>query len=423
MSESNIAFLSVTDLLMKTLENAAKDLVRRCITECASRHNFDASEEIRFLGVENLSLIRKQMVRKSGPRSEKKPKERKPKKKDRVIPLPFDEERVDGSCCQGLAYNRGLFTQCQKKVDDSQEFCSNCLEQCSTNSSGLPDCGTVEQRLSCGLYDFKDSKGRSPILYSKILEKMKISSEEVSDLKLIVNPIHFQVPEEKKKTSGRPKKAKGAIESENVTDLFAKLTAEEEEPMFQEEEEKPKKSKSKGKLTEEEKEAKKAQFEEERAIKKAEKEAKLAEEKAEREAKKAQEKTEREAKLALEKAEREAKKAQEKAEREAKKSTEKTSKAKKGKEEAPKEVAVEPPKEVAVEVEAPKAAVVEEAPKKLSVIKKTIKGKTYLWSKSTNVLYDCSTRDEVGIYDPATDTINELPEEEDEEEEVEEYDE
>ncbi len=76
MSQFN-ASIAVTELLMKTLENCAKDLASRCISEAASRHGFDASEEIRVLGLENLTLIRKQMAKKSVSKGEKVLKEKK----------------------------------------------------------------------------------------------------------------------------------------------------------------------------------------------------------------------------------------------------------------------------------------------------------------------------------------------------------
>ena len=170
------ASISVTELLMKTLENCAKDLASRCINEAAQRHGFDASEEIRALGLENLSLIRKQMAKKSASKGEKVVKEKKPraiKEKKSVFPMPFIAELVDIGGCQGLAYNRGLFTQCSKKRMENGNFCNGCQGEADKNASGCPDCGTVEQRLASGLYEFKDSKGRSPVSYVKVLEKLK----------------------------------------------------------------------------------------------------------------------------------------------------------------------------------------------------------------------------------------------------------
>jgi chemotaxis protein histidine kinase CheA len=432
MEEFVMPQLSVTELLMKSLENAAKDLVTKCITECAFKHGFDASEEIKRLGVENLSLNRKQMVRKG-----KSQKISVTKEKKSVCPMPFIAEKVDFMGCHGLSYNRGLFTQCEKKVSNADgmnpgRFCKKCLEECDKSELGVPVCGTIQARLECEPYEFKDTKGRSPVLYSKVLKKLQISSEKVKELQQILNPIHFQeIPKAKKarkvkeaktgekKSKGRPKKSAIAIETETVEDIYTKManTIEvEEEIVFEEEEEEevpvkasPKSSK-KTALSEEEKEMKKLIAEEEKRIKKAEREAKLAQAKAEKEAKlaqekaekaaekaekKAQEKAEREAKLAQAKAEKEAKRLQEKAERDAKKS--------KKPESSPTPEPVPSPTEKSTDVI--KASRVE------------IEGKMYLKDKNSGVLYDPATRDAVGIYDEESETIMPIPTEEEEDEE------
>ena len=424
------ASIAVTELLMKTLENCAKDLASRCISEAASRHGFDASEEIRVLGLENLSLIRKQMAKKSVSKGEKK--EKKPKKeKKSVFPMPFVAELTDIAGCQGLAYNRGLFTQCTKKRMENGNYCKGCQTEADKNASGCPDCGTVESRLATGLYEFKDPKGRSPISYVKVLEKLKLSvltaEEESGKLNIDIPEEHFVVVEKssskQKKESvarGRPKKT-GAVEADNVTDLFAKLSAEGEgeDEVIEDGEDKPVKASSKqtkAKLSDEEKAAKKAALEEERAIKKAEREAKLALEKAEREEKRKAEaelkKAEREAKLAAEKAEREAKRLAEKAERDSKKAAEKAekeaNKGSKGKKSAAKEETKAAPEPVVKPAAAPAPA-----PAKVSVSRIQIAGKAYLKS-STNILYDPNTKEEVGLWDPESKTIKELPEEDDE---------
>jgi hypothetical protein len=418
------ASIAVTELLMKTLENCARDLASRCIKECADKHGFNAEEEIRALGLENLSLIRKQMAKKSGSKAPKEKKERVVKEKKSVFPMPFIAENVDIAGCQGLAFNRGLFTQCSKQRMENGNFCKGCQTEADKNSSGCPDCGTVESRLATGLYEFKDPKGRSPVSYVKVLEKLKLSSEqaleEAGKLNLELSDDHFVVVEKSKKAlKGRPKKAAGAIEADNVTDLFAKLTAEGEEEVIEDGEEKPTKASSKqkkSKLSDEEKAIKKAALEEERALKKAEREAKLAEEKAEREAKRKaeleQKKLEREAKIAEEKAEREAKRAQEKLEREQKKAAEKAEKeVAKGSKGTKKSVAKVETK-VEATVEAPPAA----APAKVSVTRIQIAGKPYLKS-SNNILYNPETKEEVGLWDPESKTIKDLPEDDEEEEE------
>ena len=434
MSQFN-ASIAVTELLMKTLENCAKDLASRCISEAASRHGFDASEEIRVLGLENLSLIRKQMAKKSVSKGEKK--EKKPKKeKKSVFPMPFVAELTDIAGCQGLAYNRGLFTQCTKKRMENGNYCKGCQTESDKNASGCPDCGTVESRLATGLYEFKDPKGRSPMSYVKVLEKLKLSEnaalEEAGKLNIEISEEHFVVlagakeksSSKQKKESvarGRPKKT-GAVEADNVTDLFAKLSAEGDEEVIEDgedlAEQKPVKAK-KAKLSDEEKAAKKAALEEERAIKKAEREAKLALEKAEREEKRKAEaevkKQEREAKIAAEKAEREAKRLAEKAERDAKKAAEKALAEQKKEAKSKKAPEGKAAKEEPKAAPAPPAAAAP-APTKVSVSRIQIDGKSYLKS-STNILYDPNTKEEVGLWDPESKTMKELPDAEEEEEE------
>ena len=306
------ASFSVTELLTKTLENVAKDLAMRCIKECAVRHGFDASEEFRILGLENIVLIKKQMTKKG--KSEKKSKR----------PVISEEEKAAKKAAKVLERE-------EKKAAKKAEQAAK-----------------------------KAEKGT--------------------------------------KSKGRPKKAIGVIEAENVDDLFAKLTAEpvEEEQIIIIEE--PIVKSKKVVLTEEEKAIKKAALEAERLAKKAEKEAKEAVEKAQREAKRQQEKAEREAAKALEKAEKEAAKALAKA-----------SKAKK--------VDVVVPQSVVVA-----AQPVAVAPQSVSVSGITIGNVKYMKSK-TNILYDPKTKEAVGMWDPVNKVIIPLPEEEEEEVEEEEEEE
>ena len=436
MSQFN-ANMQVTELLMKTLENAAKELASRCIKEVALKHGLNAEEEIRFLGLENLSLIRKQMAKKSGPKKEKVVKEKIVKEKKSVFPMPFISESVDISGCQGLAFNRGLFTQCSKKRMENGEFCKGCQSEADKNASGCPDCGTVGQRLATGLYEFKDPKGRSPVSYLKVLEKLKLSSEqaveEAEKQSIEISEEHFQVIDIAKKSKGRPsKKTSGVVSADNITDLFAALTPEAQDKQDSEEDT-VKVSPKKVKLSDEEKALKKAALELDRAQKKAEREAKLAIEKAEKDAiRKAEaekKKAEREAKLAVEKAEREAKRLAEKAEREAKKAQEKAlkeaEKANKGKKTS--EAVVANPEPVvsdklmstptAAAAATPTPAATPAA--KVTVTRISINGVNYLKS-TNNILYNPSTKEEVGIYDPVTKTINSLPDDDEEEEEDEE---
>jgi hypothetical protein len=325
------ASIEVTELLMKTLENVARGLASKCIMESGKRHGFDVEEEIRLLGLEKVCLTRKPMGKKGS--KEKKVEKLVLKENKSLYPMPFVPERVDMVGCGGLSYNRGLFTQCTKKRMENGKFCNGCQSEADKNASGCPDCGTIESRLQSKLYEFKDPKGRSPTSYIKVLEKMKLpiekASEEAGKLSIVIPNEHLISIEAPKKTKGRPKSVKksDAVEANDVSDLFAKLTVENNDDTAVSSDDGEDVPIKKAKLSDEEKAAKKALLEEERAIKKAEREAKLNQEKEEREAKRKAEidikKAEREAKVTQEKEEREAKREAEKLEREAKREAEK----------------------------------------------------------------------------------------------------
>jgi hypothetical protein len=427
------ASITVTELLTKTLENAAKELAARCIRECAKKYGFVAEDEIRALGLENLNLIKKKMTKKSGSKKAVIAVQKKEKKS--VFPMPFEKSSVVETNCQGLSFNRGLFTQCSKEKMENSSFCKGCQTEADKNSSGCPDCGTVACRLATDLYSFKDPKGRSPVSYVKLLEKLKLSVEdaltEAGNKHIELSNDHFTVVE--KSSKGRPKKSAKPVESsDNAGDLFAKLTAEhEEEDMFEiADDSSESKASNKAKLSDEEKALKKAALEEERAAKKLlaqqqreaaialEKEAKKVEretkaalekeaKKIERETKAALEKAARETKAAEEKAARETKVAEEKAAREAKRLLEKE--LKKGSKKAAS------PKTTPVVVVAPVSPPV----KKVGVTRMAFGGIQYLKSEN-NMLYNPETKEEVGIWDPETKTIKELPEDEESDEEEEE---
>ena len=418
------ASVSVTELLTKTLENVAKDLASRCIMECAARYGFDGAEEIRNLGLENLNLIKKQMTKKGAgaKKAMKAPKEKTvtAKKSKSTFPLPFSSVNACG--CQGLAFNRGLFTQCTKDVMENGHFCQGCQSEADKNASGEPDCGTVAQRIATGLYEFKDPKGRSPVSYVKVLEKLKLSveqaMEEAGKQGIEISDEHFEVKtKEKVSARGRPKKAAASIEAENVTDLFTKLAIDTE--IVEEAVEEVQEKKKSAKLSEEEKAAKKAELEAQREQKKQERAALQALDKEtkrlEKEAKLAEEKAAKEAKLAEEKAAKALKIAEEKAAKELKIAEEKAAKAAK-----PAKKTTEKKGKVTAEAAPVVAVAVPEAPTKVSVSKITIEGKEYLKS-AANILYDPATKEEMGLYDPISKTMKELPEDDEEEEEEEDY--
>ena len=415
--------VSVTELWMKTLENTTKDFGARVTQALAAKYGFSNDEAIKFLGLESVAINRKAMAKRSKSvikeKKVKEPKEKKAKKE--TILLPFCNN-VDATLCHGIAYNHGLFTQCAKKPLENHSFCKGCQAQADKNANGEPDCGTIEGRMAVPLFEFKDSKGRSPVSYAKIMKKFGYTKEQVeAEIGKPLDSVHFEEPE-KKKTSGRPKKAADAVAT-STDDIFNGLTADNGSEMG---EETPKKKSAK--LSEEEKAEKKAKLEAERAEAKRLRDEKEAAEKAERAEKRAAEleakKAEREAKKEAEKAEKEAKKAEEKAkkaqEKAEKEAQEKAEKEAKKAQKSNKSSPVSPvATETKVEEKKTEEAVVPK--KKMGVVKIEIEGTTYYLNKETKIVYDPKTKEEVGTYDEANKKLIPLPEEEDEEIEEEGY--
>jgi len=107
-------------------------------------------------------------------------------------------------CCIGLKKALGLYTQCKKEC--SGEYCVGCLKSLEINGGKSPY-GTVYDRMKCGIMEYKDPQGKSPIAFTKIMKKLNLSREEVElegkRLGISIPECHF---EEKIEKRGRPKK-------------------------------------------------------------------------------------------------------------------------------------------------------------------------------------------------------------------------
>jgi hypothetical protein len=196
------------------------------------KYGFDADEALRMLCLENITVEndKNENVKKSKSNS-KADKSNVSKKK--TVPMPFIAELVDFSLCNALTYNKGLFTQCGKKQVEGSVYCKKCNADLG-DVSGIPNCGTVQQRLETGLYEFKDSKGRTPVSYITFLEKQKFTMDdaldEVEQLGAVIDDIHFRPIETKKAPRGRPKKITGEIKADKPIDLYAALLPEKPKP-------------------------------------------------------------------------------------------------------------------------------------------------------------------------------------------------
>lgn len=357
--------------LLRMMESVRLDTVNAC----ALKYGFNSEEALSSLGVLSLSEGAKKSTKKEA-------KTKTEKREKPSVPLPFKGSIQEG-CCSGLKQNHGLLTQCQNTCDT--EYCKGCQKQCDKNASGKPDCGSVTDRMAAYMsgLEFRDPKGRAPTAYAKVVQKLKLTREQVESeagkFNIVLEDSDFALPESKRgrpkkavsdtdsetsgepKKRGRPKKAEKPVEVSSTEDLFASLISEVKasSPRPAPANEEPKLSK---------KELKEAE-------KKAAKEQKEAEKQAAKD-KKAQEK-------AAAKAEKDSKK-----------------------------------KEPKAEVKAAVAAVEEEKEDEvvLSVKKFEFKGKMYLRT-ADNVLYDAETQDEVGVFNEAQQKIEECELESESEEE------
>lgn len=387
----------VSEQLNRMMLNAAQDLAQRAVCECASRYNFDSDEAIRHLGLVNVKMSRTKPI--------------VVREKVAVVkaafPMPFNGEFND-NCCYALRQNNGLYTQCQiarkSKTTDGKngDFCKQC-QVLADKTDGMPEYGTIQQRMAADVFEYVDPKGRKPTSYTKVMKKYKFTQEEALEEagKFNINIIsnHFVVPEgeakkgrpaskaekepkEPKGAKGRPKKTKKVLQIEgDDDDLFASLVADansEEESVIVA----PKK---KGKTDEE-----KAAEEAIKAQEKQEKEAKRLQEKADKEAKLALDKQEKEMKLVFEKAQRELKKAKEEEEKLAKKLALDQASAKQKKEKEEKLAAEKEAKEASKKTKkVPAAAPTPVEDDEPDVVKKVeFEGKKYLKSKKTGIIYD-----------------------------------
>jgi hypothetical protein len=203
----------------------------------SSEYKFSASEASSKL---NLLGLKVNVVGSKGV-SQRKSVEKPPQDKT-AFPLPFSGRNVE-ECCQSLRQCQGLYTQCRNSRA-SEKFCKSCS---SKMVDGVPEYGTMEQRLAVGLNDYVDPSGRKVVHYTKIMKKHKVSEEDVlaeaRKFGQVVDACHFVQPEldsvkrgrpkaEKpvkvsSGVKGRPKKTKKVVEIDGEEDdLFASLVAQ-----------------------------------------------------------------------------------------------------------------------------------------------------------------------------------------------------
>ena len=234
---SNQLELCVSSAVVEGVRVSMERYVLEVVEALSREYNFsasDASSKLGLVGVK-VSVTDGSVVRK-----------RKVVAKECVeksaFPLPFMGRNVE-ECCQSLRQSQGLYTQCRNSKA-GEKFCKSCS---SKMVDGVPEYGTIEQRLAVGVNDYVDPSGRKVVHYTKIMKKYKVSEEQViaeaKKLGQVVDGCHFIQPESDNVKRGRPKAEKPAKVSSGVKgrpkktkkvveidgeedDLFASLVAE-----------------------------------------------------------------------------------------------------------------------------------------------------------------------------------------------------
>ena len=158
------------------------------------------------------------------------------KKKKSSIPLPFCGKVCEDNC-EAIRLNHNLYTQCtndKMTTINGHSVCSTCEKQIEKNSNNMPTYGYISERVEKGK-EFRDPKGKAPVNYGNLMEKLNISrneaEREAANQGVTIPEDQFEVKVVKR---GRPKKDTTAIDTSG---------SEEEAPKSEKKRGRPKKEK------------------------------------------------------------------------------------------------------------------------------------------------------------------------------------
>ena len=238
------ATLMLTNATQKACGQIATDFSVSVVHALAKKFGFDADSAIRDLGLEQISVKSSSKAKKSKSLKEVKPPRDMPK-----ILIPWTGTGLGSDFCHGLRLNHGLHTQCYMASIGDEIYCKTCQRQADKNATGKPTYGNIESRATAGILEFRDPKdNKQTIPYANVMEKLGVTREQVeaeaSRFGLEIPEEHFVKREARRgrpatkptadsdgsdtnpKKRGRPKKEKKVIESSVGDDLIASLVAQ-----------------------------------------------------------------------------------------------------------------------------------------------------------------------------------------------------
>ena len=232
--------LAITATSKKGISAAVQEYVNQAIEVLSTKYGFDAAEaanEIAF----KVQMTKKGKTKENPDRTAD---DETTKPNANLIPW---TGKSNEEWCAGIVVNHQLYTQCTKERCDGKDLCDNCIDQGEKNGTGKPDHGTVQDRMSNGIFEFKSPKtGKSAVRFGNYMEKNNITREEVLEecgkWGITVPEEVFEVHKAKrgrpkskdtvKKEDGAPKRGRGRPKSSKVVeasvgdDVIAALVAE-----------------------------------------------------------------------------------------------------------------------------------------------------------------------------------------------------
>lgn len=400
----------ISDIIDRHIKNICSEVLDIAVRQLGNKYDFDPEKAIAELNLPSFKHGE------AAPRRKETAIE-KSKKTNHVpdIPLPFCGV-INDTWCQAIVKNSKLFTQCTNLKNETGDYCKKC-SKIAAKEGTLPF-GDIQARINQAPMEFKDPKGVSVVPYAIVMKKLNINREtaiaEAAKFGWTIDDAQFNLPEKARgrpkknndeessqedKTAakrGRPKKDKPVKASSKVgDDIIAGLLAQAKSQSDEESETNspstspttapappPAPAAAPQKLNKQEK-----------AIAKAAKEAEKEAAKTAKEAAKAAKEAAKAAKAA----------------KEADK-TKKTTKDKKNT-----KPPTPPPADISEDDEETDEE--EETAQEIKVKKFEFKGKLYKKSEPDNVLYDWENDEPVGVWNPKTNNIDQLPSESEDDEE------
>ena len=236
MSSVNLSGVCEKHVLAMT-----RDYAESVLLAAAEKYGFDGAEALACLLSNKTEVVREKKVKKV---TEKKSVEKKPQ-----TVLPFCGE-VQSECCKAIRLNHNLFTQCTNSPAEG-EFCKTCNGNAAKND-GKPTYGTVEDRMNAGRMEYSVG-GKKVVRYSRVMDKLNITRDQAekaaADMGVVIAEDQFEheivkkgrpsksaevsdteseTSQKESKKAGRPKKAMKAMKAVKSTtgdDLIASLIA------------------------------------------------------------------------------------------------------------------------------------------------------------------------------------------------------